>query len=394
MFLNRRTRAVIIITTLILLTGGASTSAYAYDWNNSQESLLAAINAESKGMKRLESVLRMTNDEAKITEDEVLVKDKTLVHDLEVTRKTVQTELDSKTIYAQPKWTEATASELDAETNEVSAIIKTHKKQAAVLNDLAAKLDESVRQKTIQDARSALKEKIDAANAKLSESNGRVDSEDSRADLQAAINGANGYLHDEDVNNLKNKTNDLQAKIDDVDKAIQARNDRIDREQAEAAARAAAVSRTQAYASSNRNTRNYYSRSSYNSGTSYESGSNKNSYSYSKHRDNGRTGYTTYKKCTLNAFSNACQGAINGGWQNQMTAMDYGDGTVYGLHSNRGGSSALTANGVTINGQHRSFAGPAQQAQYVNGHPYLLDGSGDYYQTCGPDGKVYLRPLN
>lgn len=391
MFLSRRTRAVIIIATVTLLAGGASTSAYAYDWNNSQESFLVAISAESKGMKRLESVLRTTDDEAKITEDEVLVKDKTLVHDLEVTRKTVQTELDSKTVYAQPKWTEATASELDAETNEVSAIIKTHKKQAAVLNDLAARLDESVRQKTIQDARDALKEKIDAANAKLSESNGRVDSEDSRAALQAAINGVNGYDRNVDVNDLKNKANDLQAKIDNVDKAIQARNDRIAREQAEAAARVAAVSRTQVYTSSNRNTRNYQSRSSYNS-TSYGS-SNKNSYSYSNHRDNGRTGYTTYKNCTLNAFSNACQGAINGGGQNQMTAMDYGDGKVYGLHSNRGGSSALTANGVTINGQYRSFAGPAQQAQYVNGHPYLLDGSGDYYQTCGPDGKVYLRPL-
>ena len=393
MFMNRRTRIAVIVTTITMLSAGASTSVYAYDWNDSQESLLAAISAESKGMKLLETTLRATDDEAKITENEVLSKDKTLVHDLEVTRKTVQTELDSKTIYAYPKWTEATASELDAETNEVSAVIKTHKKQAVVLNDLAARLDESVRQKMIQDARAALKTKIDAANAKLSESNGRVDSEDPRAALQTAINDANGYDHNVDVNDLKNKANDLQAKIDDVDKAIQARNDRIAREQAEAAARAVAVYRAQAYAS-NRNTRNYRSRSSYNSGTSYGSSSNKNSYSYSNYRDNGRTGYTTYKNCTLNAFINACQGAIDGGGWHQMTAMDYGAGTVYGLHSNRGGSSALTANGVTINGQYRSFAGPAQQAQYVNGHPHLIGGSGDYFQTCGPDGKVYLRPLN
>lgn len=243
MFMSRRTRVAVIVTMITMLAVGASTSAYAYDWNDSQESLLAAISTESKWMKRLETTLRATDDEAKITEDEVLVKDKTLVHDLKAARNTISAELDSKTVYAQPKWTEATASELDAETNEVSAVIKTHKKQAAVLNDLAARLDESVRQKTIQNARAALKTKIDAANAKLSESNGRVDSEDSRSALQTEINGTNGYDRNVDVSDLKNKANDLQAKIDDVDKAIQARNDRIAREQAEATARAAAVSR-------------------------------------------------------------------------------------------------------------------------------------------------------
>lgn len=219
----------------------------------------------------------------------------------------------------------------------------------------------SHRLRLIADAQAKLKASVDNANATLNESNGKVDDNTPRQNLQNAVNEASRLLHENDVKTLNANASDVDEKVQAVKDAIQARNDRLAREEAARQAAAAAAAASQPAAQSNSRQASY--------GNLYNNG------------------FSIGGSCSLDSADH-CQGAVNGAGHNSLTHLTDDSGTnIYAIHSNYGGSSTWGQNSITINGQTHTLGAPFQTNVSPN------DGK-QYFQTCGPDGRVYLRQMN
>ena len=231
----------------------------------------------------------------------------------------------------------------------------------------------SHKHRLVADAQSKLKASIDNANTTLKESDGKVDDNTPRQQLQDAMNEASKHLHENDMKTLQGNAANVDGKVQAVRDAVQARDARIASEET---ARQAAVSQA-----------------SYNGGYATGYGYNSGSYSSAGASASSPAGASYYNgfsiggSCSLDSADH-CQGAINGAGHNSLTHLTDDSGTnIYAIHSGYGGSSTWGQNSVTINGQTHSLGAPFQTNVSPN------DGK-QYFQTCGPDGKVYLRQMN
>lgn len=253
----------------------------------------------------------------------------------------------------------------------------------------------SHRLRLITDAQAKLKASVDKANATLNESS-KVDDNTPRQNLQNAVNEASKLLHENNVKTLNANTSDVDGKIQAVKDAIQARNARLARE--EAARQAAAAAARQATVQSNsRQASHDNSRYSGSTGTNNRRATGNNgywrshgsSYSHAVSRPGSsyNNGFSIGGSCSLDSADH-CQGAVDSSGHNSLTHLTDDSGTnIYAIHSNYGGSSTWGQNSITINGKTHSLGAPFQ----TNVTP--MDGK-QYFQTCGPDGKVYLRQMN
>lgn len=233
----------------------------------------------------------------------------------------------------------------------------------------------SHRLRLIADAQAKLKASVDKANATLNESNGKVDDNTPRQNLQNAVNEASKLLHENNVKTLNANASDVDGKVQAVKDAIQARNARIAREEAaRQSAAAAAAARQEAAQSNSRQASHGNSRYSGSTGTN-------------NRRATDNNGFSIGGSCQLDSADH-CQGAVNGAGHNSLTHLTDDSGTnIYAIHSNYGGSSTWGQNSITINGKTHTLGAPFQTNVSPN------DGK-QYFQTCGPDGRVYLRQMN
>ena len=113
-----------------------------------------------------------------------------------------------------------------------------------------------------------------------------------------------------------------------------------------------------------------------------------NGYGQSGYSGNGRSGYYTATSCGGNLAE--CQSNIDRNASGALNVMvtDVAGTKYYQAHTSSWGASS-----VNINGQNHAL-GAWQQAQYINGQPYGPNDGKSYYQTCGPDGKVYYAPMS
>lgn len=273
-------------------------------------------------------------------------------------------------------------------TAKLDAVNQMHMMKSAIASSHKLRL--------IKDAQEKLKASVDKANATLNESNGKVDDNTSRQKLQHVVNEASNLLHENNVKALNDITSDIDRKVQAVKDTVQAHNDRLAREEATrqaayqeaAAASAARQSAVQSnsvqashgnsrYSGSNGNSirhstgnRGYYSHAGSSSGASYSNG------------------FSIGSSCSVDSAADHCQGAVNGAGHNSLTHLTDDSGTnIYAIHSNYGGSSTWGQNSISINGKTHSLGAPFQTNVSPN------DGK-QYFQTCGPDGKVYLRQMN
>ena len=273
-------------------------------------------------------------------------------------------------------------------TAKLDAVNQMHMMKSAIASSHKLRL--------IKDAQEKLKASVDKANATLNESNGKVDDNTPRRKLQEVMNEASNLLHENSVKDLNDITSDVDRKVQVVKDAVQDHNARLVREEATrqaayqeaAAASAARLSAVQSnsvqashgnsrYSGSNGNS---IRRSTGNCGYYLHAGSSAG-VSYSN-------GFSIGGSCFVDSAADHCQGAVNGAGHNSLTHLTDDSGTnIYAIHSNYGGSSTRGQNSITINGQAHSLGAPFR----ANVTP--MDGK-QYFQTCGPDGKVYLRPMN
>lgn len=255
----------------------------------------------------------------------------------------------------------------------------------------------SHRLRLIADAQAKLKASVDNANATLNESNGKVDDNTPRQNLQNAVNETSKLLHENNVKTLNANAYDIDGKVQAVKDAIQARNARLAREEAARQAAAAAAAARQEAAQSNSRQASYgNSRYSGSTGINSRRATSNNgywrsrgSYSYGGSRSGSsyNNGFSIGGSCSLDSADH-CQGAVNGAGHNSLTHLTDDSGTnIYAIHSNYGGSSTWGQNSITINGQTHTLGAPFQTNVSPN------DGK-QYFQTCGPDGRVYLRQMN
>lgn len=236
-------------------------------------------------------------------------------------------------------------------------------------------IDSSHRLRLIADAQAKLKASVDNANATLNESNGKVDDNTPRQNLQNAVNEASKLLHENNVKTLNANASDVDGKVQAVKDAIQARNARIAREEAARQSAAAAAAARQEAAQSN-------SRQASHGNSRYSGSTGTNSI-----RATDNNGFSIGGSCQLDSADH-CQGAVNGAGHNSLTHLTDDSGTnIYAIHSNYGGSSTWGQNSITINGKTHTLGAPFQTNVSPN------DGK-QYFQTCGPDGRVYLRQMN
>lgn len=239
----------------------------------------------------------------------------------------------------------------------------------------------SHRLRLVADAQSKLKTSVDNANTTLKDSDGKVDDNTPRQQLQDAVNEASKHLHENDVKALQDNAANVDGKVQAVKDAVQARDTRIANE--EAARQAAAASQAS------------YNGGGYAIGTAgYTGGNGGYAGRYGSYSSAGSSagssyynGFSVGGSCSLDAADH-CQGAVDGGGYNSLTHLTDGAGTnIYAIHSGYGGSSTWGQNSITINGQTHTLGAPFQTNISPN------DGK-QYFQTCGPDGRVYLRQMS
>ncbi|NMM97531.1 colicin transporter [Bifidobacterium sp. DSM 109959] len=385
----RRVRTLIAggvgaVLTVACVTGGAS----ALDMHDADARLDASIASAQAWHGQLARQAMKSHDAGRYTKDQVLEQDAQLVSSMDGVEQATREQLSMNVL--RPDTTGYTADAKRALAEKLDEQSDANRRDVEQLKDLTPKLEKSKAERDILNAREAVKAALDKGDALLKSSDGNVDDNKTREDLRNAINAANGYEEDRDVNGLNAKAKTITDKLQPVNDAVKARQDRIAREQAEAAARAAA----QATAARQTSGSGSYSGSSYGSGYGGGSyGSGARSYTgtgsgYSARRSNG---YTVGGNC----YSvGQCQGAIDSSGTDVMQAYHTAGGsTYYGIHNGNGGAAMWGQSSATINGQQHSL-GAWQQAQYIDGKPYGVDDGGSYVQTCGPDGKVYYAKVN
>lgn len=229
----------------------------------------------------------------------------------------------------------------------------------------------------VADAQSKLKASIDNANTTLKESDGKVDDNTPRQQLQDAMNEASKHLHENDVKTLQGNAANVDGKVQAVKDAVQARDARIASEEA---ARQAAASQA---SYNGGNATGYANGYGYGSGSYSSAGASASSPAGASYYN----GFSIGGSCSLDSADH-CQGAVDGAGHNSLTHLTDDSGTnIYAIHSNYGGSSTWGQNSVTINGQTHTLGAPFQTNVSPN------DGK-QYFQTCGLDGRIYLRQMN
>ncbi|KAA8831985.1 hypothetical protein EMO89_00200 [Bifidobacterium tissieri] len=386
----RRVRTLIAggvgaVLAVACVTGGAS----ALDMHDADARLDASIAAAQAWHGQLVRQAMKSHGAGQYSKDQVLEQDRLLVSSMDGVEQATLEQLSMNVL--RPDTTGYTPDEKRALAEKLDAQVEANRRDVEQLKDLTPKLEKSKAERDILNAREAVKAALDKGDALLKSSDGNVDDDQTREDLRNAVNAANGYEGNRDVNDLNAKAKAITDRLQPVNDAVKARQDRIAREQAEAAARAAA-----AQASAARRT----SYSGGHGGSSYGTGYNGGSYgsgalSYvgtgSGYATRRSGGYTVGGDC----YSvGQCQGAIDGSGHDVMQAYHtVGGSTYYGIHNGNGGSAMWGQSSATINGQQHSL-GAWQQAKYINGQPYGVDDGGSYVQTCGPDGKVYYAKVN
>lgn len=370
------------VLAMACVTGGAS----ALDMREADQRLDASIAAAQAWHGQLAKQAMKSHGAGQYSKDQVLKQDAMLVSSMNGVEQSTREQLSMNVL--RPDTTGYTADAKRALAEKLDEQSDANRRAVDELRDLTPKLEKSKAERDILNARDAVRNALNKGDALLKSSDGNVDDNKSREELQNAINAANGYEGNRDVNDLNAKAKAITDKLQPVNDAVKARQDRIAREAAEAAARDAAAQAAARQAS--------YS-GSYGGG-SYGSGYSGGSYGARSYAGTG-SGYTARRSGGYNVGGDCysvgqCQGAIDGSGHDVMQAYHTAGGsTYYGIHNGNGGSAMWGQSSTTINGQQHSL-GAWQQAQYINGKPYGVDDGGTYVQTCGPDGKVYYAKVN
>lgn len=290
----------------------------------------------------------------------------------------------------EAKETSKTATAYDVSglsTSEVSEASEDLSKLARRWTDLAVEMDSiadsvqrSAEEKLDVDARESLRKAIEAARGTLASADGDysgVVPQDQRDSLRKAIDEA-----DDAVSKLV-KHDDAKAKEDAVNAAKATVDKTISDYEAQLAEQRRQAAAASAWSGSYGGSSQSSSAGWGGSGYAY----NQNGYGQSGYSGYGRSGYYTATSCGSNVAE--CQRNIDGNGSGALNVMTTdGVGTkYYQAHTSSWGASS-----VNINGQNHSL-GAWQQAQYVDGKPYGPNDGKSYYQTCGPDGKVYYAPM-
>lgn len=270
-------------------------------------------------------------------------------------------------------------SEVSEASEDLSKLASRWTKLAGEMDRTAAFVRRSAEEKLDVDARESLKKTAEDARGTLASADGDysgVVPQDQRDTLRKAINEAG------DAVSKLVKHDDAKAKEDAVKAAKAAVDKTISDYEAQLAEQRRQAEAASAWSGS-------YG-GSYQAGTSGWGGSysySQNGHSQGGYSGNGRSGYYVATSCGSNVAE--CQRNIDGngsGALNVMTTDDAGT-KYYQAHTSSWGASS-----VNINGQNHAL-GSWQQAQYVDGKPYGPNDGKSYYQTCGPDGKVYYAPM-
>lgn len=257
------------------------------------------------------------------------------------------------------------------------------------MDSTAASVRKSAEEKLDVDARESLKKAMEGARGTLASADGDysgVVPQDQRDSLRKAINEA------EDAVSKSVKHDDAKAKEDAVNAAKAAVDKTISdyeaqlaeqRRQAEAASAWSGSYGSGSYGGSSQASTAGWGGSGYSQNGYGQSGYSGNS-GYS---GSGRSGYYTATSCGSNVAE--CQRNIDGNGSGALNVMttDVAGTKYYQAHTSSWGASS-----VNINGQNHAL-GAWQQAQYIDGKPYGPNDGKSYYQTCGPDGKVYYAPM-
>lgn len=374
-----RVRAIIaggvgVVLAMAFVTGGAS----ALDMRDADALLDASIASAQAWHGRLAQQVMKSHDADRYSKDQVLKQDAMLVSSMDGAEQAARGQLGMNVL--KPDTTVHTADGKRALAGKLESQADANRRDVERLKDLTQKLERSKAERDILNARDAVRDALDKGNALLRSSDGNVDDDKPREELRNAVDAANGYEDGRTVTDLNAKAKAITDKLQPVNDAVKARQDRIAREEAGAAARQAAAARRASNSGG-------HGGSTYGSG--YSGGSDAGTSSgYTVRRSDG---YTVGGDCYS---AGQCQGAIDGSGYNVMQAYHTAGGsTYYEIHNGSGGSAMWGQSSATINGQQRSL-GAWQQAQYVNGKPYGVDDGGSYVQTCGPDGKVYYAKVN
>lgn len=271
------------------------------------------------------------------------------------------------------------SSEASEASEDLSKLARRWTKLAGEMDSTTVSIRRSAEEKLDVDARGSLKKTIADARTTLASADGDysgVVPQDQRDKLQKAVDEAEDAVsktvkHDE----AKAKADAIKAAKATVDKTI-SDYDAALAEQSQQAAAASAWSGS--YDGSSQASTAYQSGSGYAYSPAYSYGPN----------GNGQGGYYTATSCGGNIAE--CQSNIDGNARGALNVMvtDVAGTKYYQAHTSSWGASS-----VNINGQDHAL-GAWQQAQYINGQPYGPNDGKSYYQTCGPDGKVYYAPMN
>lgn len=265
----------------------------------------------------------------------------------------------------------------------ITRMIWEHKVKNEMIAQLALMdkaIIESHRLRQVSDARNKLQANIDNANKVFIDTDGQVDDNTVRSELHDVIINATSHVNDYNTNSLLQFDNSVSKSIQNVNNAVQARSVRLAQEAAarqQAALTAAAQYKAQQAVNSNAS--GYSSSSYHNRGGSLTVKTN--------NTNNVVNGFTVGGSCSLSAADH-CQSAVDNAGYNKLTHLTDDSGTnIYAIHSNYGGSRTWNQNTITINGKTYQLGEPVQTNYAPN------DGK-QYFQTCGADGKIYLRQMN
>lgn len=186
-----------------------------------------------------------------------------------------------------------------------------------------------------------------------------------------------------------------------AEEQARAKAEAAERAQREAEA-AASVGQSQQYTNNSNNygsgsqsstQQQYYLGGSQSASTANNSTASNNSTSSSSGSGStsGSSGYSTNSGCS---DVNTCQAMIDSADYNVMTPFHTAGGsTYYEIHNTSGGASMLGQNTVTIDGQTLNVGAWQATSRDSEGYAVGPDDGGQYVQTCGSDGNVYIARI-
>ena len=271
-------------------------------------------------------------------------------------------------------------SEVSEASEDLSKLARRWTRLAKEMDRTAASVRRSAEEKLDVDARKSLSKTVEGARTTLASADGDysgVVPQDQRDTLRKAIDEAEDAVS-KLVKHDDAKEDSVKAAKATVDKTISDYEAALaeQRRQAEAASAWSGSYGAGSYGGSSQASTTGWG----GSGQAYSPTYSSTGY--------GRSGYYTATSCGGNVAE--CQRNIDGNGSGALNVMTTdGVGTkYYQAHTSSWGASS-----VNINGQNHSL-GAWQQAQYIDGKPYGPNDGKTYYQTCGPDGKVYYAPMN